>query len=94
MRKWKQIVGAVLVTAFLIGLGLLDGALLPVDNSQIGEAEISTAVLGKIPVIRLKKAVYDDEGNLSSCISGGSNCVVIVVDRRQVSIAGGGILLK
>jgi len=79
MRKWKQLVAALLLTAFFIGLGLLDGALLPADNSEIGEAEITTAAIAKFPEIRIKKPVRNEEGDLIGCVGKGDGCVIVVM---------------
>lgn len=99
MRKWKQLVGAVLLTVFLIGLGFLDGALLPADNSQIGEAEISsTAAMGALPRIKMRKAQYNDDGELIGCFNTGKNCVIIGLDvagkTRELLVTADAVMLK
>lgn len=85
MRNWKSLVGALLLTMLLIGLALLNGAeplngteTFADSNSGIGEAEIGCAAAGPFPEIRIKKAKYDDDGNLIGCFEKGNNCVVIV----------------
>ena len=79
MRKWKQLVGALLLTTLLIGLGLLDGALLPGDNAEIGEAEISYAAAAKLPEIRIKKPIRNEHGDLIGCAGKGNGCVIVVM---------------
>lgn len=97
MRKWKSLVSALLLTVLLIAVTAVDGTLLMTGSpdSQLTAPEIQCAAMARIPIIRLKLAVYDDEGNLSKCITGGNNCVVIVVaNERRLMFAAGGVLLK
>ena len=79
MRRWKQLVGALLLTTLLIGLGVLDGALLPGDMPEVGDAEITTAAMAKFPEIRIKKPVRNEEGDLIGCVGKGDGCVIVVM---------------
>ena len=80
MRRWKQLVGALLLTTFLIGLALVNGTELFADNSaQIGEAQIVTAAMAKFPEIRIKKPIRNEEGDLIGCAGKGNGCVIVVM---------------
>ena len=98
MRKWKSLVGALLLTVLLIGLALLNGAELFADpNSGMGECQVTYAAAA-FPEIRIKKPVRNDEGDLIGCIGKGNGCVVIVMSfagqERELLITAQDVLLR
>lgn len=99
MRKWKQLVSVILLTTLLIVLGLVNGAEPFADcNSQISEAQISSAAAGPFPEIRLKRPRYDDDGNLVGCSGKGNKCVIVVLtvagERHEILMTAQDVILR
>ena len=100
MQKWKQVVAALLLTVFLIGMGLVNGAQLFVGSSesQIGQPEIDLAAAGRLPEIRIKKAQRNDQGDLIGCWGTGNGCVIVVMtvfgEQHELLITAQDVVLR
>ncbi|GAH92671.1 unnamed protein product [marine sediment metagenome] len=96
----KKLVCALALTVLLVAVMAVDGTMVLTGSpdSQLTAPELKCAAAGPFPEIRLKKAQYDDEGNLIGCWSKGNNCVIVVMEvagqERQLSVAAGGVLLR